>query len=338
MGNILIVGNCPKIADFEYAKRVDDDSPMHLGRAVRIEYPVLARTFHSPSTKGTEYFMPIEITSRDFEFTCGSVGEQSAVRETANTPQPSKVGGRLKDLVADKRRSGTPEVVASRPAMTGPVLRHIPLHDLEGFWWVSIILSIWRGVQVVKYATNSQSKAQADSFRRFANDMFTNSDIRRKVLTNNYTFKNATRLLHRYFQVAGSKLENARSVLNKAFRAAESDLTAIKSTVSDSVYSQFICAYEIIALDLVQEGDFDLAPMKWTFLNQHQDSNPPLASLSLYSHTASLGNRMRDDSDIDFGCSLSVDTPANGADVGSSASRTAKRTKRDHEESAVLSS
>lgn len=36
MGNILVVGNCPKIADLEYAKRVDDDSAMHHGRTVRI--------------------------------------------------------------------------------------------------------------------------------------------------------------------------------------------------------------------------------------------------------------------------------------------------------------
>ena len=36
IGNILVVDDGAKIADLEYAKRVDDDSPMHQGRTVRI--------------------------------------------------------------------------------------------------------------------------------------------------------------------------------------------------------------------------------------------------------------------------------------------------------------
>lgn len=34
MGNILIVGGKPKIADFEYAKRMGDDSKVHQARTV----------------------------------------------------------------------------------------------------------------------------------------------------------------------------------------------------------------------------------------------------------------------------------------------------------------
>lgn len=278
--------------------------------------------------------MPIEIASRDFEFTGGSEGEQNAVSGTEDTAQPSEVGGRLMDKVADKRRSGTPEAVAPRPAMTGPVLKHIPLHDLEGFWWVSIILSIWRGVKGVQYAANSQSQAEADTFRRFANDMFTNSDIRRKIMTNNYTFKNATRLLHRYFHVAGRELENARSVLTKAFRAAESDLSAIKCTVPNNVYSDFILAYEAIGFDLIKGGDFDLAPMNATFLKKQEDPNPPLAGLSLDSRKAQLGKRRRTDTHFED----ALDIAANDADAALTASTSAKRLKHRDDDSVLSQS
>ena len=40
IGNILVVGTSAKLADFEYAKRIDDTSDIHEGRTVSREFIV----------------------------------------------------------------------------------------------------------------------------------------------------------------------------------------------------------------------------------------------------------------------------------------------------------
>lgn len=276
--------------------------------------------------------MPIEIKSRAFAFTSSSIDEESIDFETQINNAPTDSEESLTDTVVPKRLSDEDDVGVDIPETTVPVLRHIPLHDMEGFWWVSIILSVWRAVQGAKYK-NVHSQARAESFRRFAHDMFADTATRRNVMIDNYTFNTAIRLLHPHLRVAGSQLELARRVLNKAYRVAESDLNAIKTTVPDSVYSSFIRAYKAIALDLKKQGDFDLTPMNATFLNIPEEPNPPLAGLSLDSRKAQLGKRTRTDAHLED----ALDTAANDADTALTASTSAKRMKQHRDEDTVVS-
>lgn len=295
------------------------------------------RIINLQTAKGTEYFMPIEIASRAFAFTGGSDGEQIAAPEMENIAQlsESEADEYLRDLAPHKRQSQAADAVDRKPSTTGPVLRYIPLHDMEGFWWVSLILSIWRAVQDSNAAgADPQSKAEAQSFRRFAHDMFNNIMTRHRIMTDNYTFKNAIELLHPHLKVAGSQLEKARRILRDAYRAAEFDLTAIKTTVPDDVYSQFIRVYQAIALDLSREGDFDLVPINATFLKKQEEQNPPLAGLSLDSRKAQLGKRTRADAHFED----ALDRAAGDADAALTASTSAKRMKQRDEDSVVSQS
>lgn len=207
------------------------------------------------------------------------------------------------------------------PYTRGLVVRHIPLHDLEGFWWVSLVNSIRRTVQGIKHSADS--KDQAKRLRGLVEEMLRDNNVRRSVMTDNDTFKDAIALLPPQLQVAGSKLEEARRVLTQAYRAAESDRTNIKSAVPEDVYSHFIGAYKAIALDLGEKGDFDLTSGTVNYVIEQDDPNRPRASLSLDSLRAQLGKRTRGDAYLDD----VPGTTANDADARSMTSRSAKRMK-----------
>lgn len=291
---------------------------------------------YSLIVKGTEYFMPIEIKSREFEFTFSesSAGSNLEVEDTPSDPDKLAADvKKIKALVAFKRPARAAPAVPRGPEKSGPVLKHIPLHDMEGFWWVSIILSIWREVQGGSYS-DTRSKNEAAHFRAFANEAFESLIARRGIMTDNHTFRNAMSFLHPDLKVVGSELEKARVVLNKAFREAETDLTVIKPTVSDDVYYKFIRAYRAIALYLSREGDFDLAPLNATFLKKQEDPNPPLAGLSLDSRKAQLGKRRRADAHSED----ALDTATNDADAALTASTSAKRLKHRDDDSVVSQS
>lgn len=270
--------------------------------------------------------MPIEMQSQTFLFNRiapGNVGKD----RVADAQRLIKAKASLMAPETGKRRAPDRLHKSVTLPIDEVIPKHIPLHDLEAFWWVSVVLSIRRELEGAVY--DPQERAAAYAFHLFARNLLEDFETRRGVMTSNDVFKHNIAGLHPYLRVAGKKLEVARELLRCAYQAAEANIAAVDCTTANNIYGRFIEAYGDIHADMSANGDFDFKNLGSTFLKQPAETILPLASLSLDSRTR---KRTRLDSHDDNPFVINEEEEV-GHDKDSTA---AKRARRDDSDSASV--
>lgn len=248
--------------------------------------------------------MPVEIKSQEYEFepTPSMPFERTGGRVTGNVPM------RARRKPALMQRVSPP---ADPVVMPNTTPKYNPIHDLEGFWWTTLMVTIYRKMG----GTDNSSPA----FRNFMQLIFQDFSARTKVMTKAGHFRGRVQGICPNLAFVAKYMETARSLLVEAYTAAEINISTIDHTVADGIYSEFLKVYTDIVDQLEITGDIELEPLRASFVKPQEELAPALNGLSLDSRKEQLGKRSRDVPSAEYNSSNVFDWQA--------ASATTKRAK-----------
>lgn len=227
--------------------------------------------------------MPVEIKSQEYEFEpTPSMASNSEPEEDTATVTETVVLRAFK-RPAPKSRVRPPAAPVVRPKTTP---KYNPIHDLEGFWWTTLMVTVYRKIQ----GTDNSSQA----FRHFMQLIFQDFAARGKVMTKPGHFKGRVEGICPDLAFVSKSMEAARILLVKAYTAAETNITTIDHTAADGIYSAFQKVYTDILAELEKTGDIELEPLRASFVKPQEELVPALNGLSLDSRKEQLGKRSRD--------------------------------------------
>ncbi|CCM06342.1 uncharacterized protein FIBRA_08597 [Fibroporia radiculosa] len=202
-GNILVLNGNIRLADFEYAKRLDESSSSHDIRT------------------GTADFMSVEVDDQDYFFLTQELNDAQIKTD---------------DLLDDLSDDDTPQA-PSEPVEV--VFRYNPLHDFESLWWISVYFLFNKRIAAVDQAPppphdHSQQRA-------FASDIFYSLRGRQVALTNHHTFQKAVRSLSPVLAKFGKSVNVLRTrVVDRYENIEKNPRTIPSSTAAGEVPIDFI--------------------------------------------------------------------------------------------------
>ncbi|KAF7795020.1 hypothetical protein EIP86_006164 [Pleurotus ostreatoroseus] len=199
-GNILLFKDSVKLADLEFAARMDSIHDHKRGRI------------------GTHYFMAYEVDNGAYMF-IPSAHNIPAVREDHDESAMLKEN-------AERMKRGEPllspprHLLAHGPESAIPQLpsfRYNHLHDLESLWWIAVYFVVH---QIPDGGTDQDSRRQ----RRIARGLFWNGSKRFNVLKCLGYFEDEMRSLHSSLHRIAQYVEEARRVLVSGYWSLEGRL------------------------------------------------------------------------------------------------------------------
>ncbi|KAI0342412.1 hypothetical protein BDW22DRAFT_1357756 [Trametopsis cervina] len=281
-GNILVIGDdCAKIADLEYSKHVDDQSPIHCGRT------------------GTHYYIPLEVHRQKYLFNpreSGAPPRKSVAKSGVPDAGEPSASLRGHELQTDLGRQ--------KPKFT-PIFKHNCLHDLESLWWLSVYLLVNRRVVLADGQKSSPSDAEKQ-WLSWALATFTNSVHRMEAFIRNTTFVEGTANIHDALRFVAFQLEIARCWLVSAYEDVERKLYA-EETVdiakeASLLGSDIADLYERIVTDLGSKSALLLEDISASFIRQTK--KPTAVGKSLDAKVAVLQTKKRTQEDSNDGFDL----------------------------------
>ncbi|CCM03683.1 uncharacterized protein FIBRA_05827 [Fibroporia radiculosa] len=194
-GNILIFDGKVKLADFEYAKQLDDHSDPHDIRA------------------GTADFTSIEVDQKEYFF----------------RPQMEEVDPEKMFAILKAEREGS-QILRQNTQPDEVAFRYNPLHDFESLWWISVHWLFTKSV--IKIDQDVPPPHDHQKQRLWAARVFYSLGHRQSTLSTNSSFQSAIGGLSPVLKLFGRTVEILRMQLIRRYTAVEVDLSKIPSRVA----------------------------------------------------------------------------------------------------------
>ncbi|KAI0701179.1 hypothetical protein BC835DRAFT_1440239 [Cytidiella melzeri] len=249
-GNILVVDDVVKIADLEYARKMND--PLTMSHSER---------------SGTALFMSIEAKSHKYEFR--GPGKLRA-RGGLSGDFVSSVFSNDKRSIAKQGSRPVQVQNANKP----PPFQHNPLHDIESLWWLTVYLTLYRTADIAG-DTNVRRKAQHDYYSHILID----HDARRAAFLLEDDFADNNGCLHPILQPIADALERARQfIANRYKEVEEGNINDIDHTVAaeilPEIYAEIMTNHEMLS-----SADITLKPIRRQIEGGKEQALPAAAAV-----------------------------------------------------------
>ncbi|CCM03721.1 uncharacterized protein FIBRA_05867 [Fibroporia radiculosa] len=189
-GNILVLNGRVRLADFEYAKRLDEACPSHDIRT------------------GTADFMSVEVDGQNYFFKLRE--SKDAAIETDD----------LLDTINKLHRSSTATGPRIEPAIV--IFRYNPLHDFESLWWISVYFVFNKRIKSIDGAPPQPHDYRQQ--RSFATGVFYSLPARQNALRVPDTFDAAKMSLSPDLDIFGRCISVLRTRIVNRYFDIEKDL------------------------------------------------------------------------------------------------------------------
>ncbi|KAF7799155.1 hypothetical protein EIP86_010386 [Pleurotus ostreatoroseus] len=249
-GNILL-GDQPRLVDFEYAKQASDDDDFALG---------------------TRLFKALEVDASREELV--SHTEQPEADSPKDEPEAQK-----QQTDASKVLQPTQEEASSSSLSERHPLRFNPLHDLESLWWIAVYFLLKREVQSGG-SDNAEDSASwnREEQRKWADNVFYSNDYRNPIMmsgSSGFFESHITPVVHPTMRPVVRILEDVRQQLAQRYAELEKDPTSIDFSCAEGIHELFMAAFFEIE-EHPPLKDVKLVPL----------AVPSDIGLSLYENTA----------------------------------------------------
>ncbi|CCM06760.1 uncharacterized protein FIBRA_09058 [Fibroporia radiculosa] len=209
-GNILILNGKVKLADFEYAKRLDDQADAHEIRT------------------GTADFISVEVDRQQYFFAFTSYIDSDELATS---------------MEAEDDESQTSQQKLSRSDV---IFRYNPMHDFESLWWISV--HVLFNKQVVMVNEKSPPSHDYRRQRTWAAGVFYGLSARQSALSaGNTDFQDAIETLCPDLRRFGKMVHALKDALLKRYIDIEKDISKLpRRTAAGEVPRRFIRGFGVL--------------------------------------------------------------------------------------------